>query len=459
MAHPFWDKYLEFEERMESHQNIFALLERIIHIPMHQYARYFERYRQMAQTRPVAELAPADVVAQFSEELQSDPAFTGRSELEVERELRARLDKYHMEIFHRTQTETTRRWTYEQEIKRPYFHVTELDDAQLENWRKYLDFEQGEGDYDRTLFLYERCLVACAYYDEFWLRYARWMQSQPGKEEEVHWIYMRGCCHYAPIGRPFLRSQFAMWEESQGRAEYAREIYRSIIEIYGIHVDTVRDLANLERRQHSDLNAGIDAAQAVLKEYLESDKCSVYDKAWFCVMWANLEWKNRGSAEAARQFYQSNLEYYLDSRPFFINWFRFEIQQPSTPQTEETRHSRLKELVNIIRTRARISPLVIHDLSTEYLEYLKDIAGPGAANEYVKLDVDINGPFMSRTTDKARLDANGDVNAVDRRIVSENGHPGVEVNEAAIRRGENPYTQYFQQQQSYEPGGSGGIAA
>jgi pre-mRNA-processing factor 39 len=31
-------------------------------------------------------------------------------------------------------------------------------------------------------------------------------------------------------------------------------------------------------------------------------------------------------------------------------------------------------------------------------------------------------------------------------MMLENGHPGVEVDEAAIRRGENPYTKYFQQQ-------------
>ena len=36
----------------------------------------------------------------------------------------------------------------------------------------------------------------------------------------------------------------------------------------------------------------------------------------------------------------------------------------------------------------------------------------------------------------------------------ENGHPGVEVDEAAIRRGENPYTKYYQQQ-GENPGGSG----
>ncbi|MBE7180685.1 MAG: hypothetical protein INR71_05655, partial [Terriglobus roseus] len=173
LAHPFWDKYLEFEERLEAQQQIFAILARIIHIPMHQYARYFERFRALAASRPLVELVPANLLAQYRAEWQaSNPA--GRSEAEMERDLRARIDGYYLEIFQKTQAETTKRWTYEQEIKRPYFHVTELDEPQLANWRKYLDFEEVEGDYQRIVFLYERCLVAAAYYDEFWLRYSRW---------------------------------------------------------------------------------------------------------------------------------------------------------------------------------------------------------------------------------------------------------------------------------------------
>jgi pre-mRNA-processing factor 39 len=43
-------------------------------------------------------------------------------------------------------------------------------------------------------------------------------------------------------------------------------------------------------------------------------------------------------------------------------------------------------------------------------------------------------------------------------MVLENGHPGVEINEAAIRKGENPYTKYYQQQGETPvgPGGSNG---
>ena len=35
-------------------------------------------------------------------------------------------------------------------IKRPYFHVKPLDDTQLANWHKYLDYTEKEGDTARV---------------------------------------------------------------------------------------------------------------------------------------------------------------------------------------------------------------------------------------------------------------------------------------------------------------------
>ncbi|KAI7100605.1 putative mRNA splicing protein, partial [Hortaea werneckii] len=160
LAHPFWDKYIEFEERIEAHDRVFEILSEIIHIPLHQYARYFERYRALSVNRSLAELAPANVIDGFRNELAG--GMQQRTDAQMEQELRARIDQYHAEVFQQTQTETTKRWTYESEVKRPYYHVTDLDDAQLANWRKYLDFEESEGGYERTKFLYERCLVTAA---------------------------------------------------------------------------------------------------------------------------------------------------------------------------------------------------------------------------------------------------------------------------------------------------------
>jgi len=107
LAHPFWDKYLEFEDRLEAQDRIFAILDRVVKIPMHQYARYFERFRQMAHTRPLMELVPAETLAQFRAEVESDNnTFQSgpKGPLEIEREVRTKIDNYHLEFFTRTQT-------------------------------------------------------------------------------------------------------------------------------------------------------------------------------------------------------------------------------------------------------------------------------------------------------------------------------------------------------------------
>ena len=55
-------------------------------------------------------------------------------------------------------------------------------------------------------------------------------------------------------------------------------------------------------------------------------------------------------------------------------------------------------------------------------------------------------PFSVQHIMKAKLSEDGREASTHRRMMMENGHPGVEVDDAAIRRGENPYTKYYQQQ-------------
>jgi pre-mRNA-processing factor 39 len=449
LAHPFWDKYLEFEERLEAQDKIFAILDRVVHIPMHQYARYFERYRHLAQLRPLHELLPADMLAQFRADIENEAIVAQggsqvkieRGEADIEREMRARIDNFHLEIFARTQTETTKRWTYESEVKRPYFHVTELDEGQLVNWRKYLDFEEVEGDYGRTQFLYERCLVTCAYYDEFWLRYARWMFAQPGKEEEVRNIYQRASMLYVPISRPAIRLQFAYFEELSDRVELAKDIHQSILINLPGHIETIVSLANMSRR-----HGGLDAAIEVYKTQIDLPQCDIYAKAALVAEWARLLWKVKGSVDEARQVFQKNQHWYLDSRAFWINYLMFELEQPTSADTEPTQYKRIKQVIDDIRRKSHLPPLTIKDLTHYYMVYLLERGTKDAAKEYMILDREVNGPFSVQTVMKAKLAEDGREATTQRRMMMENGHPGVEVDEAAIRRGENPYTKYYQQQ-------------
>lgn len=60
--------------------------------------------------------------------------------------------------------------SYLLQIKRPYFHVKALEKTQLNNWKEYLDFEIENGTPERVVVLFERCLIACALYEEFWTK-------------------------------------------------------------------------------------------------------------------------------------------------------------------------------------------------------------------------------------------------------------------------------------------------
>ena len=350
---------------------------------MHQYARYFERYRQLAQSRPTAELLPTETLAQFRAEIEREGTV---GEHEIEQELRKRIDAFHLEIFQRTQTETTKRWTYESEIKRPYFHVTELDEAQLANWRKYLDFEEVDGDFHRAAFLYERCLVTCAYYDEFWLRYARWMSAQHGKEEEVRIIYQKASTLYAPISRPAARLQYALFEESQDRIELAKDIHNAILALLPGNIETIVSLANLNRR-----HGGLDAAIAVYKAQIDSNECDIYAKAALVAEWARLLWKIKGSVEEARQVFRNNQHWYLDSRKFWISYLQFEIDQPTSAETESVQYAQIKQVHDDIRKKSHLPPLTMKDLSHYYLVYLLERGTTDAAKEYLEVDREVNG--------------------------------------------------------------------
>ncbi|KAK2026106.1 pre-mRNA-processing factor 39 [Colletotrichum zoysiae] len=432
LAHPFWDKYIEYEERQEAQDKIFAILSRVIHIPMHQYARYFERFRQLSHSRPVTELVPAETLAKFQAEVEAESAqFAGvqRTELEVERDIRTKIDAMYYEYFTQTQAETNKRWTYESEMKRPYFHVTELESSQLANWRKYLDFEESEGNFTRIVFLYERCLVTCAFYDEFWFRYARWMSAQEGKEEEVRIIYQRAATLFVPISRPGIRLQFAYFEESCGRVDIARDIHAAILMKLPDCIEVITSWAHLQRRQ-----SGLDAAIEVFKAQIDSPHVDIFTKAALVTEWAFFLWKVKGSAEEARNVFLKNVQWYADSRVFWNKWLEFELQQATSTEVEDQHGDRVKQIFDELRNKSRLSASTKKELYQIYLSYLQQRGGKDAMKQFLTVDREIFGPSSISLLSKAT--ANG----------KENGVAGAEMDEATRYRAEARYLRYYELQ-------------
>ncbi|KKA30196.1 hypothetical protein TD95_001923 [Thielaviopsis punctulata] len=431
LAHPFWDKYIEFEQRQESSERVLAILLRIIHIPMHQYARYFEHFRNMCHSRPMSELVSEENLTRFKKEVASEHAAFGgppKSELEIERDIRSKIDVMYYEIFTRTQSETTKRWAFESEIKRPYFHVTELDAQQLTNWNKYLDFEEAEGTVSRIVFLYERCLVTCAYYDEFWFRYARWMSSLPDKDEDVRNIYLRACTIHVPLSRPGIRLQFAYFEESHGRIDVARSIHEAILMKLPECVEAIISWAQLERRQGT-----LEDAIQIFKEQIKSPQVDIFIKAALVAEWASLMWKVKGSAKEAREIFSTNMQWYVDSRVFWDKWIEFELDQPAAvePAAVVAQNERIKQVFDNLRTKSRLSTELKRTFTQKYLTYLQYRGGKDAMQQFLLIDREFFGPTSVAAAARARTGG------------KENGTTVIEMDEATRQKAEAVYFNYY----------------
>ncbi|CAG8568103.1 2769_t:CDS:10, partial [Diversispora eburnea] len=405
LSHLFWDKYIEFEKSRQAYDRVLKILSRIIRIPMHQYARFFDDFTNICGTLPISELISSEQYAQFEEEVRTAPPAppaegaedeqsssspaekVEKTEEQIQNEIRTRIYNMNVETYMKTQVETNKRWVFEQEIKRPYFHVKAMDEVQLINWRRYLDFEESEGDDTRIQVLYERCLVACALYEEFWQRYARWVISK-NRLNDVRNIYERATSVFIPISRPSIRLSHACLEEQQGNIEEARSIYKKILDSVPGHVETILKYAHFERRRHpDDLSIAIDVFTSALQNNALDDK----SKAFVTVQYAKILWHNKGSVEEARQIFQQNASKFVDSKYFWLNYFNFELFQNDS-ETE----TNLKNVYDLIRNTSTLSPESIRDFSHRYLDFLLE-RGTTIAT-YNKIDVESNGPIVIRAT-------------------------------------------------------------
>lgn len=169
----------------------------------------------------------------------------------------------------------------------------------------------------------------------------------------------------------------------------ARAVHEAVLEQLPGHIETIISWANLERRQ-----GGLDAAIAVYRAQIESDKCDIYAKGALTAEWARLLWKVKGNVEEARQVYQKNHHWYLDSRYFWINYLQFEMEQPTSTETESQNYERIHQVVDDIRKKSHLPPMTIRDLTHFYMVYLLERGGKDAAKEYLMLDREVNGQVL-----------------------------------------------------------------
>ncbi|KAI3449821.1 hypothetical protein Pfo_006486 [Paulownia fortunei] len=267
LCFPLWDKYIEYEISQQDWPRVATIYTRVLEIPNQQLDRYFEGFKELVASRPLSELrtaeeaaAPAvansEAVGQENEG-EDPPSAAEQSSKAVSANLKdaEELEKYiaiREEIYKKAKDFDSKIIGFETAIRRPYFHVRPLNVAELENWHNYLDFIEGGDDFNKVVKLYERCLVACARYPEYWIRYVLCMEAS-GSMELAENALARATQVFVKR-QPEIHLFAARFKEQHGDVSGARAAYQlvhtgispGLLEAIIRHANMEHRLGNLE---------------------------------------------------------------------------------------------------------------------------------------------------------------------------------------------------------------------
>nr|XP_020459448.1 pre-mRNA-processing factor 39 isoform X2 [Monopterus albus] len=345
-----WESFINWETEQQKLANVTTIYDRILGIPTQLYSQHFQRFKDHVQNNhpkhflseeefvPLRlELSKASLAAMVGDDEETpvaeeelppgtedlpDPA---KRVTEIEN-MRHKVIEVRQEMFNHNEHEVSKRWAFEEGIKRPYFHVKALEKTQLNNWKEYLDFEIENGTPERVVVLFERCLIACALYEEFWIKYAKYLEGY--STEGVRHIYKKVCTIHLPK-KPRIHLLWAAFEEQQGNVEEARGILKSLeAAVPGLAMVRLRRVS-LERR-----HGNLEEAEALLREAMESAK-NATETSFYAVKLARQLVKVQRSLSKARKVLLDAIEKDETSPKLYLNLLELEYSGDVTQNETE----------------------------------------------------------------------------------------------------------------------------
>lgn len=267
-----WDNYVKWEVEAGNDLRVFQLYHRILATPTNGINKNFESLKTWLNEKNPKDLletsefltmrkealgkvpedeAPAEDDSAAAPGENDDGDLMSAEETKTIREMMVTKLKAIMKV---TEERIALRAKYEEGIKRPYFHVKPLERGQLKNWNDYLDFMTKEmskegGDITEVEVLYERALIACALYEEFWMNYVNWWTEREGENtEKIRDIYRRACSYHLQE-KVDIHIQWASFEEKLRNYDGAAEVLENIEKSHPQMITLVMARINLERRR------------------------------------------------------------------------------------------------------------------------------------------------------------------------------------------------------------------
>lgn len=281
-----WDHYVKFETDNKNLENVYKLYQRILKNPTQGLSHQFDMFRDFIKDNNPKDIMEVndflalrkEILAGLKgeedkekedkkEEKSNGDAKEGEKEEAAPGEdtegtksdeetlaIREKIIFSQKKLFKATEEKVNARWKYEEGIKRPYFHVKPLERNQLKNWHDYIDFTKKSaskegGDLTEVEILYERCLIACALYEEFWMKYVSWFEKREGDfTEKIRDILKRACTHHLPT-KVDVHLRWAAFEESQGDFDKGSDILEALEKKFPELISLMLSRINLERRR------------------------------------------------------------------------------------------------------------------------------------------------------------------------------------------------------------------
>ncbi|XP_022728461.1 pre-mRNA-processing factor 39-like isoform X1 [Durio zibethinus] len=378
LSFPLWDKYIEYEYMHQEWSRLAVIYTRILENPSQQLERYFNSFKELAGSRPLSELRTAEeavvngsaVVSEADgqvneREVHPDaveqtpkPVSAGSTEAEE-------LEKYvavREELYKKAKEFDSKILGFETAIRRPYFHVRPLNVAELENWHNYLDFIEREGDFNKVVKLYERCLIACANYPEYWIRYVLCMEAS-GSMDLADNALARATQVFVKR-QPEIHLFAARFKEQNGDIPGARAAYQLVhSEISPGLLEAIIKHANMESRLGKLEDAFFLYEQAIA---IEKGKEHSQTLPMLYAQYSRFSYLVSGNSEKAREILTGALEQVQLSKPFLEALIHFETILPPPRQIDY-----LESLVDkFIGPNSDGSAADREDLSSIFLEFL-----------------------------------------------------------------------------------------
>jgi pre-mRNA-processing factor 39 len=305
-----WDSFVKWELALQEtaetkdYRRVMKLYDQILLNPTQGLTHQFDMFREFVKDHNPKDMLEVEDFLSLRKEILLAMAGDEKEKVEEtedgipppgEGETGAKIDEENLamkekiiharrKVFKETEAKVQLRWKFEENIKRPYFHIKPLERGQLKNWNEYLEFEQKQDEPVLVEILFERCLIACALYEEFWIKYTEWMIERISVEtdltekeklvEKTRQIFNRACTHHLAT-KVDVHLAWSAFEETRQNFDRAIEILEKIEKEHPKMMSLMSRHINAERRR-----GNADSVHSLYKKCIENAKTPMLRSEW-----------------------------------------------------------------------------------------------------------------------------------------------------------------------------------